>query len=114
MAEIDYSKLSRQQKLALFLIAVGPESAAEILKQFDDTEIELICREMASYPWFPTPYRSRWWKSSLSFSSRARVPRLGAWPTRSALSRSQRAETGRLRSWAAWAPSATRWTSSRT
>ena len=53
MAEIDYSKLSRQQKLALFLIAVGPESAAEILKQFDDTEIELLCREMASYTMVP-------------------------------------------------------------
>jgi len=27
MAEIDYAKLSRQQKLAIFLIVIGPEAA---------------------------------------------------------------------------------------
>ena len=30
MAEIDYSKLTRQQKLAVFLIVIGPETAAEV------------------------------------------------------------------------------------
>lgn len=50
MADIDYSKLNRQQKLAIFLIVIGPEAAAEILKNFDDAEIELICREMSQYP----------------------------------------------------------------
>ena len=50
MADIDYSKLTRQQKLAIFLIVIGPEAAAEILKTFDDTEIELLAREMSNFP----------------------------------------------------------------
>jgi len=50
MTEIDYPKLTRQQKLALFLIVIGPEPAAEILRQFDDPEVELLCREMAQFP----------------------------------------------------------------
>lgn len=49
MADLDYTKLNRQQKLAIFLIVIGPEAAAEIMKTFDDTEIELICREMSNY-----------------------------------------------------------------
>jgi flagellar motor switch protein FliG len=47
MNEQDYSKFSRQQKLAIFLIIIGPEAAAEVLRQFEDSEIELICREMS-------------------------------------------------------------------
>jgi flagellar motor switch protein FliG len=53
MADIDYTKLTRQQKLAVFLICVGPEAAAEVLKQFDDVEIENLCREMAGFPMIP-------------------------------------------------------------
>jgi flagellar motor switch protein FliG len=53
MAEIDYPKLNRQQKLAVFLICIGPESAAEVLKQFDDSEVESLCREMAVLPMIP-------------------------------------------------------------
>jgi flagellar motor switch protein FliG len=48
MTEAEYDKLSRQQKLAIFLIIIGPEAAAEVLRQFDDAEIELICREMSA------------------------------------------------------------------
>jgi flagellar motor switch protein FliG len=50
MADIDYTKLSRQQKLAVFLICIGPEAAADVLKQFDDAQIELLCREMSQFP----------------------------------------------------------------
>jgi flagellar motor switch protein FliG len=53
MADIDYSKLTRQQKLAIFMICIGPEAAAEVLKQFDDVEIENLCREMAGFPMIP-------------------------------------------------------------
>ncbi len=53
MADIDYTKLSRQQKLAVFLICLGPEAAAEILKQFDDAEVELLCREMSAFTMIP-------------------------------------------------------------
>lgn len=50
MADIDYAKLSRQQKLAIFLIVVGPDAAAEVLKCLDDATVELLCREMSMYP----------------------------------------------------------------
>lgn len=53
MADIDYSKLSRQQKLAIFLIVAGPETAAEVLKQFEDPDIELLCREMSTFTMVP-------------------------------------------------------------
>ncbi len=48
MNDLDYSRLTRQQKLALFLIIIGPESAAEVLRPFDDAEVEHICREMSA------------------------------------------------------------------
>lgn len=47
MADLDYTKLSRQQKLAILMITIGPEAAAELLKQFDDGEVEMLCREMS-------------------------------------------------------------------
>ncbi|HVU15744.1 MAG TPA: flagellar motor switch protein FliG [Candidatus Didemnitutus sp.] len=53
MADIDYTKLTRQQKLAIFLICVGPDAAAEILKQFEDPEVELLCREMSTFSMIP-------------------------------------------------------------
>ncbi len=53
MADIDYSKLNRMQKLAIFLICIGPEEAAAILKQFDDNEVEVLCREMSVYQMVP-------------------------------------------------------------
>jgi flagellar motor switch protein FliG len=51
--DLDYGKLSRQQKLAVFLIVIGPDSAADVLKQFDDVEIELLCREMSNLSIIP-------------------------------------------------------------
>jgi flagellar motor switch protein FliG len=53
MPDIDYAKLTRQQKLAVFLICIGPEAAAEVLRQFDDVEVENLCREMAGFPMIP-------------------------------------------------------------
>jgi flagellar motor switch protein FliG len=53
MAAADYQKFSRQQKLAVFLIIIGSDAAAEVLKQFDDHEAEAICREMAALPMVP-------------------------------------------------------------
>jgi len=54
MTEIDYGKMSRHQKLAVFLIIVGPEAAAEILRHFDDAEIEVLCREMSTVTIIPS------------------------------------------------------------
>jgi flagellar motor switch protein FliG len=53
MADIVYEKLSRQQKLAIFLIVIGPEAAAEVLRHFEDTEVEAVCREMAQFAMIP-------------------------------------------------------------
>lgn len=53
LSDLDYGKLTRQQKVAIFLIIIGPEAAAEVLKQFDDGEIELICREMSTFTVIP-------------------------------------------------------------
>ncbi len=57
MADFDYTKLSRQQKMAVFLIVIGPQAAAEIMKTFDDTEVEVLCREMSNYPMVPDQVR---------------------------------------------------------
>ena len=59
MAEIDYPKLSRRQKLAVFLIVIGPEAAAEVLKQFDDPETEAVCREMTGFTVIPEPIQKQ-------------------------------------------------------
>lgn len=53
MADLDYTKLTRQQKLAVFLIVIGPEAAAEILKQFDDATTDFLCREMTAFSIIP-------------------------------------------------------------
>jgi flagellar motor switch protein FliG len=53
MVDFDYTKLSRQQKLAVFLIVIGPEAAAEVLRHFEDMEIELLCREMSTFTSIP-------------------------------------------------------------
>jgi len=59
MTDIDYSKLTRQQKLAIFLICIGPEAAAEVLRQFDDAEIELVCREMSAFKMVSEPVQKQ-------------------------------------------------------
>lgn len=41
------ANLSRVQKLAVLLLMLGPESAAHILKHFDEKEIEAVAAEMA-------------------------------------------------------------------
>lgn len=46
---IDYNSLTKVQKLALFFIVVGPEVSAELLKTFEDAEIESICREISNF-----------------------------------------------------------------
>lgn len=49
MSTPHYDQLTKLQKLAIFLIVLGPETAAEILRQFEDAEIEAICREMTHF-----------------------------------------------------------------
>ena len=42
----NYPKMSRVKRLATFLVVIGPEAAANVLKEFDDEQIEAISREM--------------------------------------------------------------------
>lgn len=45
-ATIDYEKLTRMQKLACFLVILGPQRAAQLLQSFEEEEIEQLCREI--------------------------------------------------------------------
>jgi flagellar motor switch protein FliG len=48
MGNIDYSQLTKIQKIAAFFIFIGADAAAEVMKGFDTAQLELICREMAN------------------------------------------------------------------
>ena len=43
----DISKLTKIQKLAILLIILGPEAAAQILKNLDEHELEAVSAEMS-------------------------------------------------------------------
>lgn len=58
MTEQQYAKLNRQQKLAVFLIIIGPDAAAEILRHFEDPEVEALCRHMSGFPIIPAEVRA--------------------------------------------------------
>lgn len=49
-AQVDSTGFTGLQKLAALLILLGEDSAALILKSFDDNERELVCAEMANLP----------------------------------------------------------------
>ena len=45
----EYNKLTKQQKLAMLLMIIGPDGAADILRNFEPEEIESICTEMNKF-----------------------------------------------------------------
>ena len=45
---IEYDKLTRIQKTAAFLITIGLDAASEVMKHLDNSQLELICREIAT------------------------------------------------------------------
>src|SRR5271154_1952755 len=47
MPAVEISSMTKLQKLAALLIILGPESAAQILKIFDEHELETISLEMS-------------------------------------------------------------------
>jgi flagellar motor switch protein FliG len=47
--KIGYDSLTKVQKLALFMVVIGPEVSSELLKGFEDSEIESICREISNF-----------------------------------------------------------------
>ena len=56
-ASAEFAQLPRPRKLAIFLVVIGPEAAAEVLRQFDDVEVEGLCREMAAVGVIPESMR---------------------------------------------------------
>jgi flagellar motor switch protein FliG len=48
MPALEYASLTKTQKLAAFLVLIGPEDAAVLLKQLPDGELENVVREMAA------------------------------------------------------------------
>jgi flagellar motor switch protein FliG len=47
IAALQLSKMTRHQKLAALLVVLGPESAAQILKNLDEHEVESVSIEMS-------------------------------------------------------------------
>jgi len=45
---VDYKQFTKVQKIAAFFIFIGPDAASEVMKDFETSHLELICREMAS------------------------------------------------------------------
>ncbi len=43
----EYQSLPRIRRLAIFFVVIGPENSADVLKSFDDYEVDAIVREMA-------------------------------------------------------------------
>ena len=52
---LDLTKLTRMQKLAALLVILGPETAAEVLKGFDQREVADITAAMMSLPVIDQP-----------------------------------------------------------
>ena len=47
---LEYSKLTKVQKLAAFFITIGPDSAGRMMRHFENSQVETICREIAEMP----------------------------------------------------------------
>jgi flagellar motor switch protein FliG len=46
---IDYSSLTKLQRLALFFITIGPEKSAVLLNYFKPKEVQSICKEISKF-----------------------------------------------------------------
>ena len=45
-----YARLSRHEKLALLMIALGPDASSTLLKRFDQKDADSICKKIAELP----------------------------------------------------------------
>jgi len=45
-----YSRLSRHEKLALLMIALGPDASSTLLKRFEQKDADSICKKIADFP----------------------------------------------------------------
>jgi len=44
---MDYFQLTKSQKVAAFLVIIGEEAAAEVMRYFDDPQLDMICKDMS-------------------------------------------------------------------
>ncbi len=56
---LDYARLTKNQKIAAFLIAIGPDAAAEVMSSFDNAQLEIITREIAAQPMIDSALREQ-------------------------------------------------------
>lgn len=56
---LDYEKFGKSKRLAVFLVTVGPETAAEVMKHFDDATVEAVTREMTQLGLIPADHQQR-------------------------------------------------------
>ena len=47
--KVNYEELTRQQKFSVFLVMLGPEAASALIENFEDEEVETICRDIAKF-----------------------------------------------------------------
>ena len=52
-APLDVSTMTKVQKLAALLIIIGPEAAAQVMKNLDEHELDAVAGEMAKMPMIP-------------------------------------------------------------
>src|SRR6185436_18413979 len=50
---LDVSKMSKTQKLAVLLVMVGPESAAQVLKTLEEQDLDAVVGEMTKLKIIP-------------------------------------------------------------
>ncbi len=55
---MNYAELTKVQKMAAFLITIGPKAASEVMKSFEEAQLEPLCREMMAMPLIPTNIQS--------------------------------------------------------
>lgn len=46
---VNYEELTRQQKFSIFLVMLGPDAASALLENFEDEEVETICRDITKF-----------------------------------------------------------------
>ncbi len=56
---IEFEKMTRVQKLACFMVIIGPNRAAQLLQSFEEDEMEQICREITSFEIVPEDLQRR-------------------------------------------------------
>ena len=47
---LEYAKLTKVQKIAAFFVIIGPDNAGKMMRHFENSQLEQICKEVAEMP----------------------------------------------------------------